>query len=734
MSRSLSLCVLSLFSLLCGASVSAQDNSVARGQEVFQTECARCHIPTEMEMRLETRWHGQNADALFQAIRATMPAETPGSLSDQQYVDVTAYILQVGNAESPQGDVTETDLASLAISPVGAAGAPVSSVPWMHYNGNLDAQRYSPLEQINADNVGSLEVAWRWNAANYGPRPETLNVTTPLMVNGRMFLTAGTTRNVISIDPASGETLWMWRPEEGQRFVDAPRKGSGKGLAYWSDGQQEIIYVVTPGYYLVALDAVTGLPVQGFADNGILDMHEGLRLSPDRDDVDITLTFPPLVSNDVIVVGAAHLVSMRPPSADNVKGDIRAYHPRTGELLWTFKTIPERGEPGYETWLNGSAEFTGNAGVWAPMSADPELGIVYLPVEAPTGDRYGGDRPGDNLYGNSLVALDIKTGEMLWYYQLIHHDIWDWDNPAAPILADLPNGRKVVVQLTKQSFAYVFDRVTGEPIWDIVETPVPASDVPGEWTSPTQPFPTRPAPYDRQGFSEDDLIDFTPEILARAKEAIKPFRIGPLFTPPSIIDAPDGTRGTLSLPNTTGGANWEGGALDPETGIVYVPSRTAVAVLALTPGGNVSSVDWIQGLARPPSVDGLPITKPPYGRITAIDLNDGEHVWEIANADTPESISKHPLLEGVELPRTGVPTRSGLLLTKTLLFAGEGTGGSPVFRAHDKQTGEIIAEIELPATQTGQPMTYMHEGKQYIVMAVSGNNRPAEIVALALPD
>lgn len=726
--------ILLVFGLVITLSASAQDSSVGRGQTVFQAECARCHISTEMQARLAARWLGQPASALYEQIKATMPAETPGALQDAQYLDVTAYILQIGNAVVPTGNVTAASLASHTITPAAASDDMAAEVAWDSYNGNVMAQRYSPLDQINAGNVADLEIAWRWSGANYGPRPETLNVTTPLMVNGRLFATAGNTRNVVAIDPATGENLWLWRPDEGQRFIDAPRKGSGKGLAYWSNGFQEIVYVITPGYHLVALDAATGDQVPDFGNNGIVDLQEGLRLSPGREDIDITLTFPGLVANDVIVVGAAHLVSMRPPSADNVKGDIRGFDARTGKLLWTFKTVPEPGEFGYDTWLNGSAEYTGNTGVWAPMSADPELGIVYLPVEAPTGDRYGGDRPGDNLFGNSLVALDIRTGERLWHYQLIHHDIWDWDNPSAPILANLPNGRKVVVQLTKQSWAYVFDRVTGEPIWDIEERPVPATDVPGEWSAPTQPFPTKPAAYDRQGFSAEDLIDFTPKILSRAKEAIKPFRSGPIFTPASILDGPDGTQGTLSLPNTIGGSNWEGGAVDPETGMLYVSSRTEVAVLALVPGGDVSSVAYIQGPARPPNVDGLPIVKPPYGRITAIDLNSGDHVWEIANADTPDRIRNHPLLRGVDLPRTGVPTRAGLLLTQSLLFAGEGVGGSPVLRAHDKQSGEILAEIELPASQSGTPMTYLHEGKQYIVMSVSGGGRPAEIVALALPD
>jgi quinoprotein glucose dehydrogenase len=368
------------------------------------------------------------------------------------------------------------------------------------------------------------------------------------------------------------------------------------------------------------------------------------------------------------------------------------------------------------------------------MSADPELGLVYLPVESATGDTYGGDRPGNNLFANSLVALDIKTGQRKWHYQIIHHDIWDWDNPTAPILADLPNGKKLVVQLTKQSFAYVFDRQTGEPAWPIEERPVPQTDVPGEWTSPTQPIPTKPAAYDRQGISEADLIDFTPRLLAKAKEAIKPFRIGPLYSPPSLADAADGTKGTLSLPSATGGTNWEGGAYDPQTGMLYVPSFTNPSLLSLIHDPSASTVKYICcGRSRVPDVDGLPLIKPPWGRITAIDLNNGDHAWQIANADTPEEVAKHPALKKVKIPRTGIPTRSGLLLTKSLLFAGEGRGGNPVFRAYDKRTGEIIAEIDLPATQTGQPITYLHEGKQYIVMAIGERGHIGEYVALALP-
>lgn len=721
-----------LLPMLASVSAQAQTASAERGATLFQSECARCHVQADIEMRITNDWLGRPANELHSEIMATMPAETPGSLSPEQYLDLTAYVLQMANATQIGTGLSIDQLASVTINK-GAAGAGPDYFPWVHMNGGLNATRYSPLEQINADNVSDLEIAWTWQAANFGPRPEGLSVTSPIMVNGVLYATAGTTRNVVAIDAGTGQTLWMWRPQEGQRFEDSPRKNSGKGVAYWSDGDQEVIFVVTPGYYLVALDAKNGMPLESFSDGGVLDLMEGMRFSEVREDRDITLTFPPLVIEDVLVVGAAHQVSMRPPHADNVKGDVRAYDIRTGELLWTHRNIPSPGEEGYDTWLDGSAEQTGNAGVWTAMSADPELGLVYLPVESGTGDRYGGDRPGRNLFTGSVVAVDYRTGERKWYFQHLRHDIWDYDTPSAPVLADLPDGRKLLVQMTKQSFAYVLDRETGAPIWEMEEREVPQSDVPGEWTSPTQLFPTKPPAYDRQGFEEGDLVDFTPEILAKAKEAVKPYRMGPLFLPPSLANADDGTIGALSLPGTLGGSNWEGAAYDPDTGVIYVPSRTDVAVLSLVPGAEFSTVDWIQGPARTPNVDGLPIVQPPWGRITALDLNSGDMKWWIANADTPARVANHPLLEGVELDRTGIPTRAGLLATKTLLFAGEGQGGSPVFRAHNKETGEIIAEIDLPASQTGLPMTYAHEGKQYIVMAVSGNG-PAQIIALTLRD
>ena len=618
-------------------------------------------------------------------------------------------------------------------------GTSVYDGDWPEYHGDGFAQRYSPLDQINAENVADLEVAWQFSTANFGPTTDFNNPSTPIEVDGVLYANIASTRNVVALDATSGQVLWLWRPQEGERFDEAPRKGAGRGVAFWTDGENKRVIDVTPGYHLVSLDAETGVPDPDFGENGIVDLFDGLRNADDPrfPYPDIGLSAAPFVMNDVIVVGAAHRVGMRPRSKSNVKGDIRGFDARTGEHLWTFRTIPERGDVGFETWLDGGVEFTGNAGVWAPMSGDAELGLVYLPVESATGDRFGGDRPGDNLFSDSIVALDIKTGERQWHYQLTHHDIWDWDIPAAPILSDLPNGRKILMSVTKQNWVYTFDRETGEPIWPIEEQPVPAGDVPGEWYSPTQPFPTRPAPFDRQGFSEDDVIDWTPELRARALDSLEGFRLAEsVYTPPSLADAADGTRGVLTLPSATGGANWEGAAIDPETGIIYVPSRTALAVMALENDEN-SDLELSAAFGvRVPRIQGLDIVKPPYGRVTAIDMNSGDHLWMIANADTPDRIVNHRLLEGVDVGRTGIPTRAGVFVTKTLLFVGEGTGGpgaSPIFRAVDKQSGEILAEIDLPNNQSGLPFTYEHDGKQYIAMFVGGGGRPAELVAFALP-
>ncbi|MBL6753604.1 MAG: PQQ-binding-like beta-propeller repeat protein [Pseudomonadales bacterium] len=719
------------------AKASAQTASVTRGGDLFSAECSRCHVPSQWVGVLNNRWINKSGEELFTQIRATMPAETPGSLSDDEYYDVTAFILASANMPIEGGMISHAAINALSIKPgeaAPAAGA-ASSTTWTHLNGDERANRYAPLDQIDASNAADLEIAWSVDTGIFGPRPETYSVTSPLMVDGKLFATAGATRNVIALDAATGQLLWMWRPDEGKRFDDAPRKGSGKGLSYFNNAGEGVIFTMTPGYSLVALHAATGKPVESFGKNGVVDLQEGLRLGPGRDDLDIGISFPPLVVDGVVIAGAAHLVGMRPVAASNVKGDIRGFDARSGKLLWTFKSIPEKGEPGYETWLNGSAEYTGNAGVWTSMSADTTRGVVYLPVESATGDRYGADRLGSNLYASSTVAVDYRTGEKKWHFQSTHHDIWDWDTPAAPLVVDLPNGEEAVVQTLKQSHLFMFDPNTGRPIFAVEERPVPASDTPDEVTFPTQPFPVLPAPYDRQGFQEEDLNDMTPTILAKAKEIASKYRFSELYTPPSLYQHPaDGSLGTLHLPSSTGGSNWEGAAYDPETGLLYVASRTATSVLSLVNEPEASSIKYIQGGARTPTIDGLPLVKPPYGRITAIDLVSGEHAWQRVNGDTPEEIKNHPLLKDVDLPPTGKPTRSGMVLTKSLLFFGEGPGGSPLLHAVDKATGETVAEIELPASVTGLPITYMHEGRQFIVMTVSDFRNPARLVALALPE
>ena len=722
--------------MVAATQAAGQQASVERGRVIFGAECARCHIPIEMEGRLRARWIGRSGGELFRQIRATMPAETPGSLTDEQYYDLTAFILESGNVDIGGGRIRVSALEGLVINPADEeAGDGGESVAWAHYNGDVGSTRYSPLEQIDADNVGELEVAWEFSTGAFGPRPETYSVSTPLMVGGTLYAAVGATRNVVALDAGSGQLLWMWRPQEGKRFDDAPRKGSGKGLAYYSNADgQEVVFTMTPGYYLVALNARTGTPVETFGAGGFIDLKEGLRLGPGREDIDIGISFPPLVAGDVVVAGAAHLVGLWPIAASNVKGDIRGFDARSGELLWTFKTIPERGEVGYETWEGGSAEYTGNAGVWAPMSADLRRGHVYLPVEAATSDRYGGERLGDNLFSSSTVAVDLHSGELKWYFQTTHHDIWDWDTPSAPIAVTLPNGRDAVVQTLKQSHLFVFDADSGEPLFPVEERPVPASDTPGEVAAATQPFPLLPPPYDRQGFQEDDLVDFTPEIAARAREAVADYRLSELYTPPSLHKHPhDGTLGTLHMPSSTGGSNWEGAAYDPDTGIIYISSRTVPNVMSLVSDPKASSVRYIQGGGRTPTVDGIPLVKPPYGRITAIDLVSGQHVWQIVNGDTPDNIKNHELLKGVPIPPTGKPTRAGMVLTKTLLFFGEGPRGDPLLHAVDKATGETVARIDLPASVTGVPITYMHDGKQYIVVTVSDFRSPARFIALALP-
>ena len=705
----------------------------AQGKEIFGAECRLCHSNQNIKDFIQKNWINKTVDEFFLYNKKTMPAGEPGSLSDQDYFHLVKYMLDLGGIDFKKSSLTIQSMPSTKIV-LRDQKKLVADIEWKNFGGELNAQRYAALGEIDASNAHMLEIAWRWKTDNFGPSPEIRNVSMPIMRDGKIFIGAGSTRNVVAIDAETGQTLWVWRAKEGKRFDQAARKDSGKGFSYYRDNNGNgYVIVVTPGYFLVSLNAETGIPNPNFGDNGRVDLTKGLRRAPDRN-LDVGLTSPALVVDDVIVVGSAHDVSFRPPSKANVKGDVRGFNAKTGKLLWTFHTIPEPNEFGYDTWLNGSALYTGNAGVWAPMSADPDMGLVFLPVESATGDQYGGDRHGDNLFANCLIALDVKTGKLKWYFQLIHHDIWDWDNPTAPIIADLPNGKKIVAQVTKQGFVYVFDRSTGDPVWSINEMPVPQSDVPGEWTSPTQPIPELPLPFERQGVSEEDLIDYTPEIREAVKKLLKEYRMGPMYTPPSIVGAKDGTNGTLSLPHLLGGANWEGSAFDPENALLFVPSQTRVGLMQLVNEPESSDIRYISGNDPAPKVFNIPIAKPPWGRITAIDMITGQHKWSIANGDTPEDIVNNPALYGIEIPRTGKATRSGILVTQSLLFAGEGFGGDPIFRAHDKLTGQIIAEIELPASQTSPPSTYRINGKQYIVMTISDGKKPAELIALSLPD
>ena len=615
---------------------------------------------------------------------------------------------------------------------------------WRTWAGDLASTRYSPLDQVDADNFEELEVAWRFKTENLGSHPDYNLQSTPLMIDGVLYTTAGSRRTAVAIDAATGELLWFYRLDEGERAEASVRQLSGRGVGYWSDGQgDERIFFVTIGYQLVGLDAKTGHPISSFGRDGIVDLKQDNDQELDPITGELAWNGAPVVAGDVVLIGAASRPGGSPPSRTNAKGYVRGFDARTGERRWIFHTIPRPGEYGHDTWLDDSWTYTGNTGVWTQMSVDIELGIAYLPVEIPTGDYYGGHRPGDNLFAESLVAVNVETGERLWHFQFVHHPIWDYDIPCAPILVNITvNGRaiKAVAQPTKQGWVYVFDRVTGEPVWPIEERPVPAGNVPGEWYSPTQPFPTKPPPFERQGFTLAEIIDLTPELKAEALRIVQQYRTGPVFTPP--VTRGDGDKfGTLFVPN---GANWPGGSYDPVTGILYVFSHTLSRAVSLGSDPEQSNMRYINrpvGRAGPElTVQGLPLMKPPWGRITAINLNEGEIVWQVAHGETPDRVRNHPALQGIDLPRTGRPGPVGTLTTKTLLLAGEGgffttpSGDrGAMLRAYDKATGENVGEVYLPAPQTGTLMTYMLNGKQYVVVAVGGGTVPAELLAFSLP-
>ena len=646
------------------------------------------------------------------------------------------------------------------------AAATQQNVDWAAWGGDERSSRYSPLSQIDATNFERLEVAWRWKADNYGPTPDLIYRATPLYVNGKLYTVAGKRRTVVCIEPSTGETLWMFREKDNPRWAASTRQDYGKGVAFARVDGRPVIYLATPGSYLYALDADTGQPLSFFGNNGVVDLHLGLgpySVDPDRgilDWGDITTSSAPLVVNGVIIMGHSHDRGYYPENRENIPGIIRGYDARTGRMLWRFNPVPQAGEPGNETWENDSWKFTGNVSPWAPLSADSALGLVYVGTDTPTNDYYGGSRHGDNLFGTSLLALDVQTGKLRWHYQFVHHDVWNHDLPDAPHVMDITvDGKRipVVAQATKQGWIFVFNRETGQPVWPIEERTVKASDVPFEKLARTQPHVTKPPPFEQQGVTEDDLIDFTPALREEALKMARQFRMGAgMFHPPSLARSPDGTRGTFMAPSSNGGANIPGGAVvDPETGWMYVASQHGYEVLSLMPAGEkypdgkpwpgwgsadgkITSLYVSTAMPAPGPSGGrgnspLPLMKPPYGRIVAFDLNKGDFTWQIPNGDTPDRIKNHPALKGIDIGNTGQNSHANLLVTKSLLMYGEGRGGEPNFRALDKATGKEVGKIQLPAQTNTAPMTFMHNGRQYIVAAIAGAENPAELVALALP-
>ena len=665
---------------------------------------------------------------------------------------VIAVTCVLACASAPRADqaLDATGRSDAPVRAPRAGGGPDST--WSTYGGDLANTRYVPFDQITAANFDTLEVAWRFKTESFGPRPEYRFQSTPLVVNGVLYTTAGTRRAVVALDAATGEVLWSHREDEGERGRNAPRQLSGRGVAYWTDGTDARIVYVTPGYRMIALDARTGRRVASFGTDGVVDLKTDFDQEIDPVTADVGLQATPVIAKDIIIVGAAHSSGTVPKTMANVKGYVRGFDARTGKRRWIFHTLPKPGEFGHDTWDNGTTERTGNMGVWTQISVDEELNLAYLPVELPSGDYYGGHRPGAGLFGESLVAVDLHTGERKWHFQLVHHGIWDSDIPCAPMLVNITvDGRnvKAVAQITKQGFVYVFDRATGAPVWPIVERPVPAGDLPGETYSPTQPIPTKPGPFERQGVSENDLIDFTPELREQARTAMSSYRTGPIFTPPSLMDL-ESTFGTLMLPHNQGGANWPGGSFDPETRTLYVYSQTVLANIGMIPAAPaVSDFPYVARSAPPVgapagrggmTVQGLSIVKPPYGRITAINLDRGEIVWQVPHGDTPDAIRNNPALKGVEIPRTGQPGMAGTLVTKTLVIAGEtqfttaGHARGALLRAYNKATGADAGAVLMPAPQTGSPMTYMLGGRQYLVVAVAGTAFPGELIAYVLPD
>jgi quinoprotein glucose dehydrogenase len=684
------------------------------------------------------------------------------------------------------------------VSPAPLGKPSTANGEWPDYSGDLRGWRYSPLDQINASNFSQLQVAWRFKTDHLGPRPEYKLEGTPVMAKGMLYTTGGTRRSVVSLDGRTGEINWVHSLREGRRAAVSPRQLSGRGVSYWTDGKgdERVIYVTT-GYRLVQLDAKTGSLIPSFGTGGIVDLKlgavKGVSQQIDMETGEIGLHSTPAVAGDVVIVGSSFREGATVSTHNNTKGLVRAFDVKTGKQLWRFNTIPPPGEFGHETWENDSWAVNGNVGVWTQISVDEELGLAYLPVETPTSDHYGGHRPGNNLFAESLVCVDLKTGKRKWHFQLVHHPLWNLDMSSAPLLADITVGGraiKAVAVPSKQNFMYVFDRVTGEPVWPIEERAVPAGDVPGETYSRTQPIPTKPPAYARNFVNiPDDIIDFTPELRAQGLKQLERYKPGPLFTPP-ILGNVNGLLGALNVGNLGGGTNWPGGGYDPETHIAYAPaSNSGIGSHSLvTPPAGFSDIRYVRGVsgqpfvevfgpgdccaadspraiaqaaaaaaapapATPPApapppqgnpggltVQGLPMLKPPYGVLSAVHLDRGELLWQVPHGDTPDFVRNHPALKGLNIPKTGQNGAVGLLVTKTLVIVGDPLvtnipprGRGAMLRAYDKATGAQVGAILLPAPQSGSPMTYSIDGRQYIVVAVSGGNYSGEYLAFRLP-
>jgi len=620
-------------------------------------------------------------------------------------------------------------------------GAPKDG-QWRQYGGDTGFTKYSPLDQINKSNVGQLRIAWRRSSVADEFRALVPKLTlgpsfrsTPIMVDGVLYSSNGV-GVVEAFDPATGKTIWVQEVDKDDQRGGA----STRRISYWGTGAEARILSVR-GEYLWAMEPKTGKLIRSFGTNGRVPLKPAMGPLA----TNFSTSSGPMVCNNTVLVGAS--MSDAPPNKEQPPGKVQAFDVRTGQPLWAFNPIPRPGEVGAETWEEDSWSYSGQANVWSLMSADEELGIAYLPTGAPTNDMYGGHRPGDNLFANTLVAVKCATGERVWHFQTVHHDLWDYDNNVAPILIDINvDGKpiKAVVQLTKQAMAYVFDRETGKPVWPIVERPVPQSKTPGEKTARTQPFPTKPPPFDLHGITADDLIDFTPELRAEALAMAKQYLLGPVYTPPSVRgNGPNDTKGTWQMPGSIGGAEWGGAGWDPETKMMYIPSITGTFAADLDMGDSTkTNLRYTRG-SRALTVGprGLPVTKPPYGRIVKINMNTGEHVWSVPNGDGPRN---HPAIRHLNLPPLGQPSRDMPLLTKTLLFVSQGDPimvrtpemGTPLdnkVRAYDKESGAVLWEMQLPAGSTGAMITYMHQGKQYIVIPIGSRTHEPEFVALSLP-